>query len=175
MTSLFTGGGAELPGESIIRLKVAARGQPRPPNGLAASRGPALSSRPARKRWSPARDAGDNTGAPATDQRGFARLFDGDGDGVTTIDIGAVESGFIVNSFLDSVDVNPNDGISADNDGLSSLRAAINEANSRPGRDTIILPSGTFLLGRVAVLAKEDKSGRLYNPPSSTGAVQSAK
>ncbi|MEC7556086.1 MAG: choice-of-anchor Q domain-containing protein [Planctomycetota bacterium] len=105
---------------------------------------------------SPARDAGDNTGAPVTDQRGFARLFDGDGDGVTTIDIGAVESGFIVNSFLDSVDVNPNDGISADNDGLSSLRAAINEANSRPGRDTIILPSGTFLL---ALTGRDDDTG----------------
>ena len=95
---------------------------------------------------SPARDAGDNSNPPLTDQRGFARIFDGDGDGVTTIDIGAVESGFIVNSFLDSIDVNPNDGISADNDGLSSLRAAINEANSRPGRDTIILSRGTFLL-----------------------------
>jgi hypothetical protein len=95
---------------------------------------------------SPARDAGDNANPPSNDQRGFARLFDGDGDGVTTIDIGAVESGFIVNSYLDSIDVNPNDGISADEDGLSSLRAAINEANSRPGRDTIILPRGTFLL-----------------------------
>ncbi len=105
---------------------------------------------------SPARDAGDNTGAPATDQRGFARLFDGDGDGVTTVDIGAVESGFIVNSYLDSVDVNPNDGISADNDGLSSLRAAINEANARPGRDTIILPSGTFLL---TLTGRDDDTG----------------
>ncbi|MBN83318.1 MAG: hypothetical protein CMJ70_24560, partial [Planctomycetaceae bacterium] len=105
---------------------------------------------------SPARDAGDNTNAPATDQRGFARVFDGDGDGVTTIDIGAVESGFIVNSYVDSVDVNPNDGISADSDGLSSLRAAINEANSRPGRDTIILPTGTFLL---ALTGRDEDAG----------------
>jgi len=105
---------------------------------------------------SPARDAGDNSIPPTTDQRGFARLFDGDGDGVTTIDIGAVESGFIVNSYLDSIDVNPSDGISADSNGLSSLRAAINEANSRPGRDTIILPRGTFLL---ALTGRDEDSG----------------
>ena len=35
--------------------------------------------------------AGNNTGAPATDQRGFARPQDGDGDGTATVDIGAVE------------------------------------------------------------------------------------
>jgi predicted outer membrane repeat protein len=38
---------------------------------------------------SPAIDHGDNTGAPATDQRGLARVKDGDGDGTATIDIGA--------------------------------------------------------------------------------------
>ena len=95
---------------------------------------------------SPARDAGDNSDAPVTDQRGFARIFDGDGDGTSTIDIGALESGFVVNSFEDTIDVSPDDGISADSDGNSSLRAAINEANASPGGDTIILPAGTFLL-----------------------------
>ncbi|HAA60656.1 MAG TPA: hypothetical protein DCE39_06970 [Planctomycetaceae bacterium] len=95
---------------------------------------------------SPARDAGDNSDAPVTDQRGFTRIFDGDGDGTSTIDIGALESGFVVNSFEDTIDVSPDDGISADSDGNSSLRAAINEANASPGGDTIILPAGTFLL-----------------------------
>ncbi|MCH7720171.1 MAG: hypothetical protein IH988_04165, partial [Planctomycetes bacterium] len=40
---------------------------------------------------SPAIDAGNNTGVPATDQRGFARIVDGDLDGTATIDIGAFE------------------------------------------------------------------------------------
>lgn len=40
---------------------------------------------------SPAIDAGDNTDAPPFDQRGLARIFDGNGDGTATIDIGAYE------------------------------------------------------------------------------------
>jgi predicted outer membrane repeat protein len=42
---------------------------------------------------SPAIDAGDNTGVPATDQRGsgFLRVKDGNGDGVAVVDIGAFE------------------------------------------------------------------------------------
>jgi parallel beta-helix repeat protein/predicted outer membrane repeat protein len=40
---------------------------------------------------SPAVDAGDNTDAPDTDQRGEPRIVDGDCDGVATIDIGAFE------------------------------------------------------------------------------------
>ena len=39
----------------------------------------------------PAIDAGDNSGCPATDQRGFVRPMDGDGDGTATCDIGAFE------------------------------------------------------------------------------------
>jgi hypothetical protein len=42
-------------------------------------------------RGSPAIDAGDDTNAPATDQRGIARPRDGDGNRVAVIDIGAFE------------------------------------------------------------------------------------
>jgi predicted outer membrane repeat protein len=36
-------------------------------------------------------DHGDNAGVPATDQRGFPRKKDGNGDGIAVVDIGAVE------------------------------------------------------------------------------------
>lgn len=41
---------------------------------------------------SPAIDAGDNMICPLTDQRGIARPLDGNGDGVATCDLGAVEA-----------------------------------------------------------------------------------
>jgi len=95
---------------------------------------------------SPARDAGNNVGVTANDQRGFDRRFDGDGDGTSTVDIGSFESGLTVNSFLDTVDVNPGDRSSADLAGNSTLRAAIMEANAQPGADSIVLLPGTYRL-----------------------------
>jgi hypothetical protein len=43
---------------------------------------------------SPAIDAGDNTGLPSADQRGYPRIADGNGDGFSQADIGAVEDGY---------------------------------------------------------------------------------
>jgi hypothetical protein len=39
----------------------------------------------------PAIDAGTNSGAPGTDQRGVSRPEDGDGNGSLLVDIGAFE------------------------------------------------------------------------------------
>ena len=44
---------------------------------------------------SPAIDAGDNTALPATDQRGYPRIADGDGNGSAIVDLGAVEDGLV--------------------------------------------------------------------------------
>lgn len=93
-----------------------------------------------------ARDAGNNFYAPTDDQRGFARLFDGDGNGSLIVDIGAFESGYIVTSFGDSVDAAPGDGVSVDVNGQSTLRAAVIEANTRAGADTILLGTGVYTL-----------------------------
>jgi hypothetical protein len=45
---------------------------------------------------SPAIDAGDDTALPATDQRGYPRVADGDGDGTAIVDLGAVEDGLVL-------------------------------------------------------------------------------
>jgi hypothetical protein len=44
---------------------------------------------------SPAIDTGDNTSLPSTDQRGYPRIADGNGDGSMVADIGAVEDGLV--------------------------------------------------------------------------------
>ncbi len=53
---------------------------------------------------------------------------------------------FVVNSFADSVDATPGNGNAVDDQGRTTLRAAIMEANALPGSVTIIVPAGTYLL-----------------------------
>jgi hypothetical protein len=74
---------------------------------------------------SPAIDAGDNTNAPATDQRGFSRVSNG------TIDIGAYEvQHYAVTTTNDN--------------GPGSLRDALNNANQAPGSIITFNLSGTM-------------------------------
>ncbi len=49
-----------------------------------------------------------------------------------------------VNTTLETDDVNPGNGTCLDAGGKCSLRAALMEANARPGADTITIPSGTY-------------------------------
>ena len=55
-----------------------------------------------------------------------------------------VLSTFRVNTTLDTVAVNLKNG--KDASGQISLRSAIMAANAKPNSDTIVVPSGTFLL-----------------------------
>lgn len=96
-------------------------------------------------------DRGWNQGCPPGDQRETARPFDSDGDGVIRCDIGAVElpgedPDFVVDTFVDTTDVDPGDGQCADAFGQCSLRAAIQETNAVPGAQRIVLPEGTYAL-----------------------------
>ena len=95
---------------------------------------------------SPAIDAGDDQNSPGVDQHGMPRSLDGDGDLLPQVDIGAVEFGFFVDSFNDTTDVNPGDGIVADAAGNRTLRAAVQEANALPGENTITLVAGRYEL-----------------------------
>jgi CSLREA domain-containing protein len=52
-----------------------------------------------------------------------------------------------VDTFDDTADVDPGDGLCADAAGDCSLRAAVQEANALPGADTITLSAGTYGLG----------------------------
>ncbi len=51
---------------------------------------------------------------------------------------------FVVNSDVDAVDANPGDGSALTAGGVTSLRAAVQEANATSGADVIQLPAGLF-------------------------------
>ena len=51
---------------------------------------------------------------------------------------------FVVNSTADLPDANPGNGVCATGSGACTLRAAIMEANSSPGADTITIPAGVY-------------------------------
>jgi VCBS repeat-containing protein/predicted outer membrane repeat protein len=64
-----------------------------------------------------------------------------------TIGVEATPSAtFTVNSYLDTVDANPGDGLAQDASGMTSLRAAVMEANALPGFQSIVVPAGTYRL-----------------------------
>jgi CSLREA domain-containing protein len=58
----------------------------------------------------------------------------------------ATLSAFTINSTADAIDAHPGDGICATNSNVCTLRAAIQEANARPGSDTIVLPAGAYVI-----------------------------
>ncbi len=62
----------------------------------------------------------------------------------------AAAATFTVDTTADSADASPGDGICSDSGGSCSLRAAIHEANSLSGSDSIALPAGTYTLSLIA-------------------------
>jgi CSLREA domain-containing protein len=67
-----------------------------------------------------------------------------------------VLSAFVVNSFDDTVDATPGDGLAEDAAGNTTLRAAIEEANALAGADSISLAAGTFTLGLGEITISSD-------------------
>ncbi|MGH7127432.1 MAG: hypothetical protein ACREIV_02600, partial [Planctomycetaceae bacterium] len=64
------------------------------------------------------------------------------------VDTWTVGDTIFVGSMLDTVDANPGDGFPVDSMGVTTLRAAIMEANAFAGTQTIVLGAGTFTLTR---------------------------
>lgn len=113
---------------------------------------------------SPAIDAGDNADAPVTDQRGLARVADGDNSGTATIDIGAFER-----SALDPViaDAATHVGTvdywnSGAVDATSGLLAFTLEA-VRDGTLTVVLRQGTTAATEMGLYVI-DATGQLIGP-----------
>jgi len=59
---------------------------------------------------------------------------------------GTMAANFTVDSTADAVDARPGDGACATLAGQCTLRAAIQEANARPGADSISVPPGAYVL-----------------------------
>jgi hypothetical protein len=105
-------------------------------------------------------------GRLATDQRGVARPFDGDVDGVSACDIGAVEStvtpspiALVVESSADLPDDLIGDGLCrTEPSGDCSLRAAVQETNAWPTADAIAIDDGVAPVLTRAGTSEDDAS-----------------
>lgn len=63
---------------------------------------------------------------------------------------------FTVDTFTDASDADPGDGVCLTSFGRCALRAAVQEADARPGHDRIVLGRGTYRLGLGALPVRSD-------------------
>jgi CSLREA domain-containing protein len=66
---------------------------------------------------------------------------------------------FTVDSASDALDASPGDSTCATAEGSCTLRAAIQEANSVPGPDAIVVPAGTYAIGIPGIQENADATG----------------
>ena len=100
----------------------------------------------------------------ATNGNGAQSSEDGGDSVIAYLDSGlrrVAASTLVVNSFLDTPDVLPGDGLAEDSAGNISLRAAIMEANTGPDLDHIVLSTGSYTLSLEGVLENLAASGDL--------------
>ena len=75
--------------------------------------------------------------------------------------IPAAAATFQVNDTVDAVDVTPGNGVCATAAGKCTLRAAIQEANSLVGVDTVKVPAGVYRLTRLGKAESLSATGDL--------------
>ena len=63
---------------------------------------------------------------------------------------------FVVNDLSDTPDSNPADGICANSSGFCTVRAAIQTANATAGTNTVLIPTGVFMIGSPLVIDSSD-------------------
>lgn len=138
---------------------------------------------------SPALDGGAPLDAPGSDplrlclpadMHGTPRPLDGDADGEPRCDIGAIEaaalssSTFVVNLYdVDLADANPGDGICdadlATPGAQCTLRAAVMEANAKPGPDRIeFAPGPSGNMARLTIAGAGAPGSATSTSPSSS-------
>jgi len=98
----------------------------------------------------------DDRGQPlAVDQRGAPRP-------PFRCDLGAFEleepagATFTVDSAADAADADPEDGVCRAADGSCTLRAAIEQANTHPSNDTVLVPAGEYVLQTPVLTIESD-------------------
>lgn len=129
---------------------------------LADNGGPTLTH--ALSAGSPAVDAGDETNCPATDQRGFSRPADGDGDLTATCDIGAFEKDavLVTNQPPNATD----DSASVDEDSSVAISVSANDTDTDGNLDasTVNTACGTCSDPANGVLVSNGDGSFGYTP-----------
>ena len=113
---------------------------------------------------SPAVDSGDDPNCPATDQRGFSRPADGDGDSTATCDMGAFEKDAVL--VTNQRPTAANDSASVDEDSLVTIAVAVNDTDTDDNLDptTANTACGTCSLPANGVLTNNGDGTFDYTP-----------